>query len=173
MKLRGRIQPSDALAHAISALETLQTVSSVVGTIPLLGTITGTALALLTTLERALGTGTDIMDGDLSTSLMNLQSNMIAMCFDLEDMKKKGACVRFLSRASVAARLDQHLETLDALLHSFNHSEEKPPNKLCTASTSYAYYVGAMLGYRGDMVIGVPIQTFAVTSCKANGKEGP
>ncbi|OCH92196.1 hypothetical protein OBBRIDRAFT_727299 [Obba rivulosa] len=138
------LNTDDALAHAISLLEVSKEVSSAISSVPFLGAVIGSALSLISTIEKVRGdkerctrltrrvvnllkdvehsisTEPDAVDDYLMAQLALLQSVLTGMQASLLAIAKRTAARRFLHRGSIAATLDEHLDTIDETSRSFN-----------------------------------------------------
>ncbi|OCH88709.1 hypothetical protein OBBRIDRAFT_794957 [Obba rivulosa] len=142
--LHKKLSVDDALAHTITAIQTLQGVSYAIGSVPFLSIVFGSALSLLTTIEQVrgdtarsvrlakrissllhlieqtIGANLDAVDDTLLRNLTLLQETLLKIEQDLRAFAAKSASSRFLRRASISGKLDEHLETVEDASRSFH-----------------------------------------------------
>ncbi|OCH89773.1 hypothetical protein OBBRIDRAFT_826333 [Obba rivulosa] len=141
-----RLDSDDLLAHTISVLEAFKEASSAIGAVPFLPVVIGSALSLISTLERIKGDKERCMrlkrrvinllmdikesiekhleaiDSNLVSRLAVLQSTLTSIQAELEELAKRGALARFLRQGSIRAKLDEHIDTVDEAACSFNRA---------------------------------------------------
>ncbi|EMD37048.1 hypothetical protein CERSUDRAFT_114949 [Gelatoporia subvermispora B] len=142
--LQKRLSTDDVLAHTITALQTLQGVSFTIGAVPFLGTVFSSAVSVLSTIEKVRGdkersnrlakrisnllhhveqsvaANPDAVDDKLLRNLASLEQTLSKIGKDLANFATKSASSRFLKRGSIAAKLEEHLETVEDASRSFN-----------------------------------------------------
>ncbi|OCH86536.1 hypothetical protein OBBRIDRAFT_220813 [Obba rivulosa] len=141
--LRVPLNREDVIAHSIFVLETFKEISGTIGSVPFLGAVIGSALSLIKTIDavktdkerrvrlvrrvskllqdiqEAVAANPDVSDGNLLANLAVLQSTLTSIQVDLEALIGKSALSRWVHRGALAAKLDEHIGTVDEASRSF------------------------------------------------------